>query len=199
MPLLEWASAAFTKPGHSDSGDLYLVKTLPQGLLAAVIDGIGHGSEAASVANLARDVVNSYADEGVVSLIHRCHRRLYGTRGVVMSLASIDAQANQMNWVGVGNVQCVVLTRRPGGTAVENSLLLRAGVVGVRLPSMKAEVQSINRGDTIVFATDGVKLGFDRGLASTLSPQSAADQILAEYSDASDDALVLVGRYLGET
>jgi hypothetical protein len=64
---------------------------------------------------------------------------------------------------------------------------------------MGARVVQINRGDTLVFATDGLEVRFDRALASTLPPQSATDRILAEYGDTCDDALVLVGRYLGET
>jgi negative regulator of sigma-B (phosphoserine phosphatase) len=197
MPTLDWAFATRTKPGHSDSGDIHLAKSCSAGMLLAVIDGVGHGKEAALAARVARDVVDSYADEPLVSLLHRCHQWLRGTRGVVMSLAWVETESRVMRWAGVGNVQGVLLRRKWGGRSVENSLLLRAGVVGVQLPSLEAAVLPITPGDTLVLATDGVKATFDRSLADKLPPQSAADHILAEYGDAGDDALVLVGRYRG--
>ena len=196
MPIMEWAFAARTKAGHADSGDIHVVKRCAAGMLLAVIDGVGHGKEAALAARVAQDVLDFYAEEPLVQLLHRCHQWLRFTRGVVMSLAWIDAQSNTMKWVGVGNVQGVLLSRGSGGQAVENSLLLRAGVVGVRLPVLEAAVVEISRGDTLVLATDGVKATFDRSRASKLSPQNAADQILAQYGDSGDDALVLVARYM---
>ena len=197
MPMLEWAFAARTKPGQSDSGDLHVVKNGSAGMLLAVIDGVGHGKEAALAARVARDVVVSYAEEPLVSLLHRCHKWLRGTRGVVMSLASVDAESNRMRWIGVGNVQGVLLSRRGARRSVESSLLLRPGVVGVQLPLLEDAVLPITPGDTLVLATDGVKTTFDRSLAERLAPQNAADHILSEYGDTSDDALVLVGRYRG--
>ena len=198
MPMLDWAFATRTKPGNSDSGDIHVAKNCSAGMLLAAIDGVGHGKEAALAAHVARDVMDSYADEPLVSLLQRCHNKLRGTRGVVMSVARVDAEAKVMRWAGVGNVQGVLLRRNKwGGRAVENSLLLRAGVVGVQLPVLEAAVLPITPGDTLVLATDGVKATFDRSLADRLLPQSAADHILAEYGDDGDDALVLVGRYLG--
>ena len=194
--LFEWALASRTTPGHARSGDVHVVRTFAKGMLLGVIDGIGHGSEAAAVADAARQVLESFAEEPVEALVRRCHERLRGTRGVVMSLASVNAMSSLMAWVGVGNVQGVLLSRSPAETA-EESLLLRSGVIGVRLPPIDAAVLPVLRGDTLVFATDGVKAAFDRTPAKRLSPQQAAPDILATYGAGGDDALVLVARYVG--
>jgi hypothetical protein len=63
-------------------------------MLAAVIDGIGHSSKVASVANLARGMVVAYADEPVVSLIHLPPKVVWcpGSRDGV---TSIDAESTQ--------------------------------------------------------------------------------------------------------
>jgi phosphoserine phosphatase RsbX len=53
------------------------------------------------------------------------------------------------------------------------------------------------RGDTIIFATDGVQRNFVDSLAPHDSAQQLADRILAHHSKGSDDALVLVARYKG--
>ena len=52
------------------------------------------------------------------------------------------------------------------------------------------------RGDTLVFVTDGIRSGFADKLSALEPPQKSADRILAEYCRGSDDALVVVTRYL---
>jgi hypothetical protein len=54
------------------------------------------------------------------------------------------------------------------------------------------------RGDTLIFTTDGVRPGFAAGITLTESPQELADRILADHAKETDDALVLVVRFLGD-
>jgi negative regulator of sigma-B (phosphoserine phosphatase) len=131
------------------------------------------------------------------TLLQICHDELRSTRGAVMSLASIDPHTGQMRWVGVGNVQGLV--QRAGsamGTAQE-VLLLRAGVVGAQLPAVHSATVTLNAGDTIVFATDGVQSEFVRDLTGLETPQRCADRIMKQHFRGNDDALVLVIRFLG--
>jgi len=91
-----------------------------------------------------------------------------------------------------------VLLRAPAsGGARTESLLVRGGVVGVHLPPLADEVVSIRRGDTLILATDGVRSGFLDGTLPYLPPQELADHVLARWGTPTDDALVLVVRYLG--
>jgi len=194
---IELGVAAATLAGESYSGDYHLVMPFPNGLLVAVLDGIGHGEEAAAASRTAGTILERYAAEPVIALLQRCHRELREMRGTVMSMASFNIRHGLMTWVGVGNVYGVLL--RTGSTLPpgEEPLLLRAGVVGNQLPQLQAAVLPVNTGDTIVFATDGVHSDFDRALAYNQNPQKAAEDILARYGKTTDDALVLVARYLG--
>jgi hypothetical protein len=70
-------------------------------------------------------------------------------------------------------------------------------VVGARLPTLRAAVLPIARGDTLIFVTDGIRSGFDQGLALNFSPQQIADRILTQDRLNTDDALVLVARFEG--
>ena len=167
-------------------------------MLVAALDGIGHGDEAASAANGARAILEAHAGEPVIALIKRCHEGLRATRGVAMSIASFDGPHSLITWLGVGNVQGVLLRRGSKPAAAEESLLLRGGVVGVQLPSLQAAVLPISIGDTLVFATDGISVDFSRRLARNYPPQPAAESILAQHGKATDDALVLVARYVGD-
>ena len=64
-----------------ESGDSHVVRQLPEGVLAAVIDGVGHGNEAADAARIAGRTLNSSPHEDAVSLVWRCHEALKETRG----------------------------------------------------------------------------------------------------------------------
>lgn len=76
-------------------------------------------------------------------------------------------------------------------------LLLRGGVVGYQLPPLHASTIPVARGDTLILATDGIRSGFAEGLDLGEPPQRIADHILAQHGKSTDDALVLVGRYIG--
>jgi serine/threonine protein phosphatase PrpC len=202
-PLIEYGVATLPLPGETESGDLHVVQPAGTGVLVGVADGLGHGADAAAAARAAVTTLKEHAHEAVLPLLQRCHRALIGTRGVVLSLAWFQGGDGSMTWLGVGNVECVLLyTGRPTRPArpahpARTSLVTRAGIVGAELPQLRADVISIAPGDTLIVATDGIKHGFADGVGTETPPQQLADQILARFGKGSDDALVLVARYLG--
>ena len=197
VPLIEYGVAKFVLPGQSESGDHHLVCCRQGGILIGAIDGIGHGEEAGVAAKAAVCLLKASVDEPVISLVQKCHENLRMTRGIVLSLASIDPLHGMMTWIGVGNVQGALMRTGASKGIVEQELLLRAGVVGSQLPSLQAAVLPIAKGDTLIFATDGVRSEFVKSLSALEAPQRAADRILEQYCRGSDDALVLVARLTG--
>ncbi|MGE0453583.1 MAG: SpoIIE family protein phosphatase [Vicinamibacteria bacterium] len=197
-PLPDWFSAARPMPGQARSGDLSLVVPFPGGCLVAAIDGIGHGDEAAAAARAAGEVLRAHADAPVIWLVRRCHEALLETRGVVMSLASFVAQYETLTWIGVGNVEGLLLRADPAAAPSQESLLLRGGVVGFNLPQLAAAVLPLSRGDTLVLATDGIKSSFGVGLAAGRPPRQLAQHVLAEHAKPNDDALVLAAVFLSD-
>ena len=201
-PLIEYGVATLPLPGETESGDLHVVQPAGTGVLVGVADGLGHGAEAAAAARAAVATLREHAHEAVLPLLQRCHRALLGTRGVVLSVAWFQGGDGSMTWLGVGNVECVLLyTDLAAGPArpARTSLVTRGGIVGSELPQLRADVISIAPGDTLIVATDGIKGGFADGLGTETPPQQLADQILARFCKGTDDALVLVARYLGGT
>jgi serine/threonine protein phosphatase PrpC len=198
-PLIEYGVAKRTLPGETESGDLHVVQPAGTGVLVGVADGLGHGAEAAAAARAAVTTVQEHADEALLPLLQRCHRALVGSRGVVMSLAFFQGDGS-MTWAGVGNIECVLLygaladgPARPART----SLVTRGGIVGGELPPLRADVHAVAPGDTLIVATDGIRDSFADGLSAETPPQQLADQILTRFEKGTDDALVLVARYLG--
>ena len=197
--LLEVGVSMRPLPGEAESGDHYVVKANQNGAVVAVIDGLGHGTEAADAAKLAVSTLVQYANETAISLVRRCHAVLLGTRGVVMSLACFSSFDDTMTWVGVGNVEGLLLRADAQVTPGRESLLLRGGVIGGSLPGLRATVLPVSRRDTLVFVTDGLTNPFASDLNFDERPQVIANRMMERYSKGTDDALVLVARYLGQT
>jgi|SRR5580692_6659508 negative regulator of sigma-B (phosphoserine phosphatase) len=195
--LVEFGVANFVLPGEGTSGDCHVLCSRPGGLLLAAIDGIGHGEEAADAAKTAASILTNGVDEPIISLVEECHRALRSTRGVVLSVASIDLTHGMMTWLGVGNVVGALARVVPRGSNFPEMLLLRGGVVGSQLPALQAAVLPVSEGDTLFLSTDGVKGHYVETVSARENPQRAADRILQKFHTATDDALVLVVRLAG--
>lgn len=192
---VEWAVCATACPGEVRSGDAFLVQETQAGVLVAVIDGLGHGDEAAEVAGRAVAALRTTADHPLTSSFTACHVALRGTRGVVMTLAALDPVRFVLTWAAVGNVDAAVL--RPGRVpgAVERwSVPLRGGVLGDRLPPLRESTVHLALSDTFVAATDGVSPAFLDTVDLSLEAPALARELHTGYATGDDDALVLVAR-----
>jgi phosphoserine phosphatase RsbX len=194
---IDWAVAARPVTGQTVSGDLHVVKSFGHCVLLAVIDGIGHGTEADRAAHVAADVLEKHVEDSTITLTRLCHAALAETRGAVMTLACLNFRENTMNWLGVGNVEGRLFRADPNVLPAHENILLRGGLVGYQLPSLHASVVPMMRGDLLLFATDGLHVGFDQRINLTESPKQIADGIMSRHFKGTDDALVLAVRYLG--
>jgi hypothetical protein len=196
QPVIEWGWAGRAFGAGDESGDVHVVMLLPNGALLAVIDGLGHGTEARAAACEAAAVLTKDPARPPLELIQRCHEALRRTRGAVMSVVRIHAADSALEWCGVGNVEAILLRADRAQRGTE-SVVARGGVVGYRLPALKAARVGLCPRDVLFMATDGIDSEFSADLSLDESPQWLADQILAHHAKVSDDALVLVARYLG--
>lgn len=194
---IEYGVAGRPFPGQLESGDLHAVVACPNGTLIAVADGLGHGPEATLAARVAVETLTAEAHLPLLRLMARCHEALVKTRGVALCLASLNRHEESMTWLSVGNVAGVLM--RPGqtGACEREHVLMRNGVVGARLPPLRATTLALRPQDLLIFATDGLREGFDKDVRIDAPPQVTADRILGQYGRATDDALVLVGRWVG--
>ena len=196
-PFIEWGVAEQVAAGQTACGDAYLVKPLPDGILLAVFDGLGHGPEAAAAANLATATTEKNAQEPLRSIFTKCHDQLIGTRGVVMSAARINAQDGTLSWAGVGNVEGKLVRANSKVSPDCEILLLRSGVVGAQLPLFHIAIMPIFSGDLLIFSTDGVHSLSIPDMVRSDPVQKIADTVLVRHSKKVDDALVLAARYTG--
>ena len=188
----DWGLAAMPLAGESESGDCCVVKAFEKGVLVAVVDALGHGREAATAARVAATTLEKYAHEEPEALIRRCDERLRETRGAAISLAAFDKRNWTLTWLGVGNVTGALIRVDPTANQRVKRMVVRGGVVGFNLPELQSAVVPVVPGDTLVMATDGVRIDFTETLPAIFGPQPLADQILQGYATHNDDALVLV-------
>lgn len=195
--VIAWGVSARSIPGETVSGDLHVVVTFPERALVGVIDGLGHGADAAAAARIAAHTIAAHAHDSVVPILTQCHEALRGTRGVVLSLAAFDGTDGTMTWLGVGNVEGVLFRADKTVVPAREGLLSRGGVVGYQLPPLRPVTIPIGLGDMLVLATDGIRSQFAEESPIGFDPEAAAQDIHAHYGKQTDDALVLVARYEG--
>ncbi len=196
--IAEWSWAAHTAPGQAESGDRHLVRPLDDGVLIAVMDGLGHGPEAARASREAAAALSEFSpSESLSRMMGGCHAALEGTRGATVSLARFDGSNAELAWLAVGNIPGVLVRRTPVVGRRDESLLLSPGLVGEQLPRLRESSLPMARGDVLVFMTDGVDPQAGERLDTRRSPSELAEEIMQHGARGHDDALVVVARYMG--
>jgi len=179
--------------GESRSGDVAVFAPTPAGGLACLIDGLGHGPEAADAAEVCAAVVREHADAPPRELLELCHEALLDSRGAVMTAAWFDLEQGRLSWTGVGNVDARLLRAGPG--LREEVALVFGGVIGYRLPKIRPAGMALARGDVLVMITDGIEGAISPALARGGGAQALAERIFAMHGKGNDDALAVVVRY----
>lgn len=196
--FLDWAVASRPMTGESLSGDIATVQTTSTRCILAVIDGLGHGPEAAAAAAAAARVVERNRAEPLEALLLLSHEHLAESRGVAATLAIIDGETGRMDWLGVGNVNGVVLRADETARPRTSGVFLCRGVLGYLLPKLHVPAPlQLEHGDHIVIATDGIRGDLTAALRPELPVDRLAETVLADQATSEDDALVFVARYRG--
>jgi negative regulator of sigma-B (phosphoserine phosphatase) len=194
--FLDWAVASRPIAGETLSGDVATVQMTSSRCVLAVIDGLGHGAQAAKAALAAAAVVEQNRAEPMEALLLLLHERLADSRGVAATVAEIDGTTGRMEWLGVGNVSGVVLRADETARPRTHGVFMHRGVLGYLLPSLHVpEPLQLAPGDLVIIATDGVRGDLTAGLRLDAPVQRLAESLLQAQATEDDDALVLVARY----
>jgi phosphoserine phosphatase RsbX len=190
------AVASHPMPGQVESGDASLALAGSDRLLLLVVDGLGHGPEAAAAAQRALVAAERHANEPLDAIFRHCHAALLGSRGVAMSAAILRPALGRLTWAGVGNVEgiLVIADARPSLTRPRQSLINRGGVVGYQLPDVRVTSLECRPSSCLVLATDGLDHRFVDDIVPGAPSQAIADRALDRHWRRDDDGLVLVAQ-----
>jgi len=188
--VVEVAVASRPHPESSRCGDSALVQLTGYGALLAVFDGLGHGDDAAEAAELALHTVRELAEHDVEAILQACHRALHRSRGGVIGLAAVNERADELHWVGVGNIEGLVR-----GTQGERCRPTSSpGIVGSGQFRLHRQVVRFAPGDLLMMATDGIGRSAFDDIAIADTAEETAQAILFRHARPNDDALVLIAR-----
>jgi negative regulator of sigma-B (phosphoserine phosphatase) len=196
--LLEWCTAGRPIPGEERSGDDALVLADERRALVAAIDGVGHGAPASEAAQAAVAALGEDPWDDVEALARRCHEALRPTRGAALGLAAFGTDGT-VTWLGVGNITARLVSG--GGLSAPTGRWLGSlsGVAGDDdLPALRPATIPVRRGDVLILVTDGIDGAFGDEVVATGTCAEIADRVLRDFARATDDALVVVARYLAD-
>src|ERR1041385_5414403 len=174
LQTIDWAVASRELPGETVCGDRHTVTPAADGVLASVVDGVGHGQEACLAAGTACMILEEHVEWPLEVLMHRCHEALKKTRGAVMTLARLNILVNEITWLGIGNVEAVLWRANSGTHTAPERVLLHSGLLGLRLPQLQTNTLPIGPGDLLVIVTDGIAPEFHETMVRSDSPQQIA-------------------------
>ncbi|HEX6928694.1 MAG TPA: SpoIIE family protein phosphatase [Gammaproteobacteria bacterium] len=199
LPTLDWHAESAPLPPETVTGDRGVVLHSGECVFAIAIDALGHGPEAAAIADEAlRFLIQDREAEPprLEAVFERCHAHLRGTRGIAMCLADIDPVAGNMAWLSVGNIQAVHIQHDAGGMPRYETLIMRGGVVGDRLPELRTSYASLKSGDMIVFASDGINFGWNTEYRPGMTPRALATALIERHCHGRDDAMAMALHYV---
>src|SRR5690349_5729320 len=106
---LQIAGLAVPYPGERLCGDAWAYHQEQDRTVVLLVDGLGHGWEAAGAAKEAVDTFKKRADGAPRDILGHLHDALKKTRGAAAAVAEIRPSENTITYAGVGNTVGVVL------------------------------------------------------------------------------------------
>lgn len=176
-------------PVETHSGDVALVVPFDDALLFGIIDASGHGYGAHRLAKRLAAEIDPNAHLDLVETFHLLHNKAGGTRGAAVGLAIVDRARRRLEFAGVGNVHLRCIGSRPWRG------VSRDGMVGERLPTIIPQSISLEPGDLIVMASDGVSESTpvaELRKNSSRSAEHIANCVITQAGKNTDDASCIV-------
>mgnify|MGYP000128946393 CR=1 FL=1 len=188
---LTLAVAARPFPGEAVSGDAWRIDWDGDLCRIAMIDGLGHGPEAAVAAEAAISTLAAHPVPDLDTAMQECHVALRGTRGAALLVVRIALAARELTFAGVGNVEAQLWQSGPPRRIISDR-----GIVGATLPRVRPVTIPLEPEWLLLMYTDGLRNRFDLPAVRQTAPDadSLSHTLLNDWSRPTDDATVLVAQ-----
>ena len=191
---LSGATVCVEKAGEAVSGDAWCIAKGRASVLFFVVDGLGHGPDAAEASRAAIEAVQIHAGEEAEGIMDAVHRSLRPTRGAAAALAMVQPESELCTFCGIGNISVSI---RDGGAT--RSLMSHNGILGHQVRKMQATSYPFRTDALLVMHSDGVATRWDLGAYPGIDarhPGIAAALLYRDFTRGRDDATVLAVREL---
>jgi hypothetical protein len=187
--------ASFARPclGERVSGDTVVLEHRDENIFLAIIDALGHGPQANTVANRAEQYLRNSWSSNILDTMQRLHSALKGTIGAAAGLCTVDRFSREVRYAGVGNT----VLRTFGPQAIR--LISVDGIIGSRFRTPAVQSAPLNESSVILMYTDGVSDRFDAEQYPQINSHSApviARRIVARFGKPYDDATCMAMRFV---
>jgi anti-sigma regulatory factor (Ser/Thr protein kinase) len=191
-PAVRTGVINLAKPGESISGDAWLSESIGRRTLCAVVDGLGHGPQAAQAARLAIESLQKHCEVSLTEQIDFAHGALRSTRGAALGLAEILHDQQVIKFVGIGNIMAAV---HQNGTA--RNMVSQNGILGHQIRRVTEFQYPWSESALLVMCSDGINTHWDlnqyAGLAGR-DPSLIAATLYRDFTRGRDDTTVIVIR-----
>jgi len=179
--------------GETACGDAWAVREDASGCSILAVDGLGHGPDAAVVAQAAVKLFDSrdVSLDAKATLDH-IDQVLRGTRGAAVSLATIASGGAILRYCGVGNISARLDTE-----LVSRGLVSSNGIVGGQFRRPQVFDYPYADGTLLILHSDGLQSRWDLNNYAGLrhrDPALIAAVLWRDYSRGRDDATIVVTR-----
>jgi hypothetical protein len=180
-------TGGFSRPykGLSICGDSFVIEDRGGFVLAAVVDGLGHGYESSVAAERAVEVIRECADLSVGAILRRCHQELRVTRGAAVGVLKVEG-SGAGEFCGIGNIEVQALQ----GQAP--SVFCLAGIVGHNVRASKVMPVAMRPGDIYCLMSDGISTRGNFRSCLPGPPEAVARRIVEHWGKDHDDATAVV-------
>jgi len=187
---LQITGIAVPHPKEKLCGDSWAYHRTPQRTMIMLVDGLGHGWEAAEAAQEAVNVFHRHIMRGPREILAYMHDALKKTRGAAAGISEIRPAENRLTYAGVGNTVAVVLSNK-----VSRNLTSHNGTLGIAAPRIQEFQVEWPARAILVMHSDGLQTRWDLssypGLLSR-HPAVIGGALLRDFRRQRDDASVVV-------
>jgi anti-sigma regulatory factor (Ser/Thr protein kinase) len=188
---LEIGAVCLPKPGEVARGDAWAVEWRGGHCVILVVDGLGHGADAAAAAMAAVKALQTHPQLLPAALIEFAHGAQRSTRGAALAVADLDL-AGEVRYAGIGNIAGVV--RAPDGA---RHMVSHAGIVGHEVRKVQEFVYPWSQDSLLVMHSDGLATQWNLdqypGLAGR-HPSLIAGVLYRDFARGRDDVVVVVAK-----
>jgi anti-sigma regulatory factor (Ser/Thr protein kinase) len=179
-------------PGETACGDRWALVAAGGRRALFVVDGLGHGPEAAIAADAAVAVVQQATHLDAGDLMRAVHEALRPTRGAAAAVAVLEAGGETCTFCGIGNIAF----RIRAGARCRN-MVSHNGILGHQVRKFQEFSYPFPRGALCIAHSDGIGPRWDLNHYPGLSarhPSLVAGVLFRDYRRSRDDATVVVVR-----
>jgi len=188
----EIGAVEVAKSGELVSGDAWALQRDAAHCTLFMVDGLGHGSEAALAANAAVSQFQRSRDQSPANVVQAVHQAIRHTRGGAVAVARLEWAARTVVYAGLGNIAATLVA--PSGQL--RRMVSLSGTAGHNARKIQSFEYPCGEG-LLIMHSDGIGSnwtldpypGFIR-----LHPMLLAGLLMRDHSRGRDDATVVVAR-----